>query len=95
MPKFRTEAEVAAGKLISAIQKVWDGQMGEDSAAESEAVMHTSHELLQAASSGGVAELLQGRSIRDFLGQSWVQSHPEILPHLNRLQSLIESSSAK
>lgn len=59
MPRDRTSLEKAAGKLISAIQKEWTAELGEPQADASEATMHASHSLLQAASAfGSIARVL-------------------------------------
>ncbi len=80
MPKQKNEIEAAAGRLISSIQKDWISELGEESAPESEEVMHTSHHLLQAAKANTLASLLDGRTIAQFLGTSWVGRHPRVIP---------------
>ena len=94
MPKQRSELEAAAGQLILAIQKEWDREIGEISAPESEAVMNTSHLILQAAKANDVASLLGGRSIAQFLGESWVGRHPGVIPAVKKVQLLIKGKHA-
>lgn len=84
MPKERTPVEVAAGKLISAIQKEWLEHSGEPASEISEEVMHTSHELLLAAKAGSV-ERMSVRSITELLGPTWVQAHPRVVPYIAAL----------
>jgi hypothetical protein len=87
MPKERSPLEVAAGKLIAAIQKEWTEELGEVSAAESEQVMHASHELLKAAREGSLKSVLGSQSIADFLGRDWVSNHPRVQPFIAALQA--------
>jgi hypothetical protein len=94
MPHNRSELEVVAGKLISAIQREWGNELGEDFASESEVVMHASHELLLAARGKSISALLAGRSISEFLGEQWVSSHPRVLFEVSRLQALVERNTA-
>jgi hypothetical protein len=94
MPKQRTDLEAAAGKLILAIQQEWDREIGEPSAAESEAVMHSSHGLLQAAKSNAIEALLDGRSVAQYLGPSWVGRHPRVSPAIKSVELLIKVKHA-
>jgi hypothetical protein len=94
MAKQLGELEAAAGRLISAIQKEWIAEAGEDSAPESEAVMHTAHDLLQAAKKQDLNTLFAGRSVAQFLGESWVQRHPAVIPAIRELQVLIRRTLA-
>jgi len=95
MPRNRTPLEKAAGMLIAAIQKEWVEEMGGPTAAASERVMHASHLLLQAASaSGSVSSVVGTASVSDFLGQSWVDTHPSVLPFIRTLEET-EAGSAK
>ena len=95
MPRDRTPLEKAAGKLISAIQREWTAELGDPQADASEAVMHASHSLLQAASaSGSLAGVIGESSVSEFLGQAWVDGHPNVLPPIRALESA-ESDAAK
>ena len=79
MARVRTTAESAAGKLVSAIQKVWTYRIGTDQALEAESVMNRAHDLLSATRSGELNRLLAGRSVQDFLGADWVSCHPGVI----------------
>jgi hypothetical protein len=95
MPRDRTPLERAAGKLISAIQREWTAELGEPQADVSEAVMHESHSLLQAASaSGSIAGVIGQGSVSEFLGQAWVDAHPNVLLSIRALES-VESDATK
>ena len=88
MPRDRTPLEKAAGKLISAIQREWTTEMGDPQADASEAVMHASHSLLQAASApGSISGVIGKGSVSEFLGQVWVDAHPNVLPAIRALES--------
>lgn len=88
MPRHRTPLEVAAGKLILAIQREWSAEAGEPSAVMSEQVMHSSHNLLQAAKRGSIADVVGSGSVSEFLGKQWVQEHPKVWPHILALEGL-------
>jgi hypothetical protein len=89
MPRCRTPVEVAAGKLVSAVQREWGEEAGEPTSTASEEVMHACHSLLQAAKNGSVATLLGGRSVAAFLGEGWVRKHPRVWPHLQVFGALL------
>jgi len=94
MPKQRSELEAAAGRLISAIQKEWGAEAGEESAPESEAIMHTSHGLLLAAKSHTLEAELAGLTVAQYLGESWVVRHPNVIAAVKELQLLIKGKHA-
>jgi hypothetical protein len=88
MPRDRTPLQKAAGKLISAIQREWTAELGEPEADATEAVMHASHSLLQAASaSGSIFRVIGAGSVSEFLGQVWVDAHPNVLPAIRALEA--------
>jgi hypothetical protein len=94
MPKHRTDLEKAAGLLISAVQKEWGDVVGEPGAEVSEEVMHNCHSLLQAAKTiEGLSNALDGRSVTDYLGRSWVRLHPDVLPAIKSLERLLTDGS--
>jgi hypothetical protein len=94
MPRDRTPLEKAAGKLISAIQREWTAELGEPEADASEAVMHASHSLLQAASaSGSISRVIGVGSVSEFLGQVWVDAHPNVLPAIHALEAYASDAS--
>jgi hypothetical protein len=71
-----------------AIQKEWTAEMGEPHADASEAVMHSSHRLLQAASAAGsILGVIGAGSVSEFLGQAWVDAHPGVLPAIRALEA--------
>lgn len=92
MTKNRTNLEIAAGKLISAIQKEWGKEVGESVADVSESVMNKGHDLLQAANAGEIRNLLAGRSVSEYIGELWLKSHPSVKPAISKLEEELKSS---
>ncbi|WP_436316935.1 hypothetical protein [Variovorax sp. LjRoot84] len=60
MTRSRTPLEAAAGKLVAAIQREWDMELGEPEAAISFDAMDAAHHLPQAASKFGSLESVIG-----------------------------------
>jgi len=94
MPRQRTEAEAAAGKLISAIQKEWGKENGESVARISENVMDLAHTLLLARSAEGMLQLLGTRSAKQYLGELWVARHPAVLAAIKHLEHTLKTEKA-
>ena len=90
MPKNKTEVQRAAGKLISQIQKVWGNELGVTNADFSENVMDSAHDLLQAKTAQDIEKLLDTKSVRQYLGDIWVQKHPSVKLAIERLESAIK-----
>jgi hypothetical protein len=94
MPRKRSELKKAAGKLVSAIQKEWSAEAGLDCASESEEILDQSHTLLQAVDGDSFdASVLNGSSIAQFLGESWVSRHPRVIPAIEHLHRCIKESN--
>ncbi len=89
MVRTRPESETAAGKLVSAIQKEWGQYAGEPGAEVAEEVMSLAHELLQARSAKAMSEVLAGRSVTQFLGETWVARHPAINNAIANLEATL------
>jgi hypothetical protein len=87
MTRTRTPLELAAGKLIVAIQKEWGAELGEPGSAAPEEVMHASHDLLQAAKAGALVNLPGSASVSEFLGVQWLQAHPSVRPYVQALET--------
>ncbi len=87
--KNKTPLESAIGRLIVALQQEWSRHAGEGEVwTESEAVMYRGHELLQHAKAGELAEFLNGTSIEEFLGQTWIKRHPQIRHFIRDVEKL-------
>lgn len=89
MPRKRTHIEKAAGKLISIIQKEWGNELGEPYAELSENVMNTAHDFLQAGTANKIKEILGSLTISQYLGEDWVQTHPNVVPAIMSLEEEI------
>jgi len=92
MPKDKSDLEKAAGKLISAIQKEWGNELGESSAEISELVMNKGHDLLAGAKDGTLLKVLNGVSVTEFLGETWVRRHPSVKESIKSLEVAIASN---
>jgi hypothetical protein len=82
MPRKRNPVGIAAGKLILAIQKEWGAIMEEPDAALAQKVMDRARTLLQASQSSSVSNLLDGRSVVEYLDPVWVEKHPSVKPSI-------------
>lgn len=89
MPKVKSELQRAIGKLISAIQKEWGEELGGMSAEFSENVMDAAHDLLQAGSEDKIRELLNGRSVQQYIGDIWVRKHPGVDSAIREVENLL------
>ena len=90
MGRSRTESEIAAGKLVSAVQKVWGQYLGEPGAEVAEEVMNLAHELLKASSAQAMSEILGDRSVAQFLGETWVARHPSVNRAIDNLEATLQ-----
>ena len=89
MPKQKTDFQKVVGRLISAIQKEWGDELGNSNAEFSEKVMDSAHDLLQAGSADKAKQIIGSMTIRQYLGDVWVQSHPNVKPAISDLESLL------
>src|ERR1700722_10173777 len=78
MPRKKTATDLAAGRMVLAIQKVWGSRLGTDKAAEAEAAMNRAHDLHQAARRGTLENLLGISTAADYVGRGWVECHPGV-----------------
>lgn len=90
MAKKISHFEMAAGKLISAIQKEWNKESSEPEANFSEEVMYTAHNLLQARTADSARILLEGSTLRQYLGEVWISQHPDVLPAVERMEAVLK-----
>lgn len=89
MPKKKSEFQKAAGKLISVIQKEWGEELGNPNQDFSESVMDSAHNILQAGSEDKTKELLGSLSVSQYLGEVWVQAHPDVKPAIAQVEELL------
>ncbi|GAB3766671.1 hypothetical protein GCM10028796_26340 [Ramlibacter monticola] len=88
MPRVVVPLELAAAKLIVAIQREWNAEAGGPGGAESEEVMRSAHALRRAARAGTLAGVLGSASVSQYLGRSWVNSHPRVWPSVQVLECM-------
>ena len=94
MPKEKTPLQRAAGKLISAIQKIWIAEGGESNADFSLDVMDAAHAIAQARDAKAMLQVLDGKSLRQYLGDVWVQRFPSVKPAIEQLEAAIHEELA-
>jgi Zn-dependent protease with chaperone function len=90
MAKNRTKSEIAAGKLISQIQKEWSVALGEPGADVTETVMNLAHDLLKARTGQAMLDILQGRTVSQYLGETWVANHPSVVSAIEQLEAALK-----
>ncbi|HEY6642123.1 hypothetical protein [Povalibacter sp.] len=82
MPRKRNPVGIAAGKLILAIQDEANPGKDVQDAVSTQKVMHRARTLLQASQSSSVLNLLDGRSVVEYLDPVWVEEHPAVQPSI-------------
>ncbi len=91
MTKAKTPLAATLGRLISAIQKVWGSELGEPYAEFSQDVISKAHLLLRAGDKEQIIKSLDGLSLPQFLGEVWLQRHPEIKPFIASVEEWLKS----
>ena len=89
MPRKRNPVGIAAGKLILAIQKEWNEVIDEPEGVAAEKVMDRAHVLLQASESSSVSDLLDGRTVVEYLDAVWVEMHPSVEPYVEAFVAVL------
>ena len=93
MPKEKKAEEKAAGKLISVIQKEWHEQVGEKAGEETEEIIGKAHYLLQARNAEKMKLLLGNLSVQQYIGDIWLQKHPNVKPYVKALEHAINENA--
>lgn len=91
MVRKRNPVGLAAGKLILAIQKECDEAIGEPETVLAGQVMKRARTLLQASQSSSVLNLLDGRSVAEYLDPVWVEMHPSVQPAIEALVAALNA----
>ncbi len=91
MPRKRNPVGVAAGKLILAIQNELNNAVVETDARLARQVMDRAHVLLQASQSAVVFNLLDGRSVEEYLDAGWVEAYPAVKPSIEAFVSALSA----
>jgi hypothetical protein len=90
MPRKRSPVGIAVGKLILALQKECEEASGDpDAALAARKVMDRAHRLLEAAQMASVSNLLDGRSVAEYLDAVWVETHPSVKPSVEGLVAAV------
>lgn len=92
MPRKRNPIGIATGKLILAIRKECGEGVGEPDAVLAQKVLDRAHTLLQASRISAVSNLLDGRSVVDYLDPVWVGMHPAVGPAIAALVAALTES---
>jgi hypothetical protein len=94
MPRKRNPVGIATGKLILAIRKECGEVAGGPDAVLAQKVLDRAHTLLQASRISAVSNLLDGRSVVEYLDPVWVEMHPAVRPAIAALiEALTESEN--
>ena len=89
MSTGETDLRKSAGKLVSAIQKELTDEFGEPYTDSNDEVLRLSLELL-VDSAVEIKSILKNRTIKQFLGWMWVDTHPSVHKFIYELEELIE-----
>ena len=92
MAKNKSKFQKSLGKLISAIQKEWSQESGLPEEKYSENVLNLAHDIYQLKTTKNVRKHIGNSTIRQYLGDIWVQSHPNIKPTLLIAEKLLNES---
>jgi hypothetical protein len=95
MTSKRTKFEKAAAKLISVIQKEWNKERGEPGARVTELVMAKAQELLSAARENKMLVLLNGLSLTQFIGETWVRKHPGVNQCIAGFEAILKDEASR
>ena len=95
MTPKKTKFEKAAAKLIAMIQKEWNKERGEPGAKVSEVVMAKAHDLLSAAQENKVLVVLNGLSLTQFLGETWVRKHPGVNQCIAGFEAMLKDEASR
>jgi hypothetical protein len=95
MTPKKTKYEKAAVKLISIIRKEWNKELGEPGARVSELVMDKAQDLLSAAQENKVPSVLNGLSLTQFLGETWVRKHPGVRQCIAGFEAMLKDEAAQ
>jgi hypothetical protein len=94
IPK-KEKFEKAAAKLIAVIQKERNKEFGEAGAKVSELVMDKAQALLSAAKENKALVLLNGLSLTQFLGETWVRKHPGVKQCISGFEAMLKDEALR
>lgn len=91
MPKVKSDLEMATGKLISLIQREWGESTGESDSDFIQDLMDRAHDLLQAKNKVGMSEVLDGLTVKRYLGEVWLKERPAVSQQVELLEVLLRA----
>lgn len=91
----KAKYEKAAAKLIAIIRKERNKELGEPGAKVSELVMEKANDLLAAAKENKVLALLNGITLTQFLGETWVRKHPGVRQCIAGFEAMLKDEVRK
>ena len=94
MTNNKTKLEIAAGQLISSIQKEWNNEIGEAKAEVSMFVMDKAHDLLSGVKENNLTIILNGLTVTQFLGETWVRKHKNVKQSILNFEAVLNESRA-
>jgi hypothetical protein len=80
---------LAAGRVVSTIQRVWSKHAGTDKGYEAEAVMRRAEALLDAIRQGNPNSVLTDLNARDFIGADWIAKHSSTERAMRQLEAAL------
>jgi hypothetical protein len=95
MTPKKAKFEKAAAKLIAGIRKEWNKELGEPGARVSELVMDKAQALLSAAKDNKALVLLNGLSLTQFLGETWVRKHPGVKQCISGFEAMLKDEASR
>jgi hypothetical protein len=95
MVSKKEKFEKATTKLISVIRKEWHKELGEPGAKVTELVMDKAQELLSAAKDNKVPVILNGLSLTQFLGETWVRKHPGVNQCIAGFEAMLKDEASR
>lgn len=76
-------------KLIAALDKQWQEELGGPEAPATALVLQKAQRLLTRSMGGQPLELADGRRLADHLGRDWMEANPWAAGHIARIDSLL------
>ncbi len=95
MTPKKAKYEKASAKLISIIRKEWNKELGYPGAKVTELVLGKVHDLQSAAKEGKVLAVLNGLTLTQFLGETWVRKHPSVNQCIAGFEAMLKDEASR
>lgn len=76
-------------RLIAAMRRQWQEELGGAEAPATEAAMHRAHTVLTAIDKGTLTATLAGGTVEAYIGHDWIENNPWARPHILRITTLL------